>query len=58
MVIFTESAMGIVCFFFEEFFWIEILKPKKYEHKTSFFISQKALYLCVFSQNSDFDAMV
>ena len=40
------------------FFWIEILKTKKHEHKTSFFIFQMALYNSIFCQNSDFGAMV
>lgn len=58
MVIFAGSAMGIVWFFFEGFFWIETLKKKKYEHKTSLFTFQKVHYYSIFCQNPDFGAMV
>jgi len=58
MVIFAKSTMGIVWFFFEEFFWKETLKTKKYEHKTSLFTLQKVYYLSISCQNSDFGARV
>lgn len=58
MVIFTESAMGIIWLFFEVFFWKEILKTKNHEHKISLFTFQKVHYHSIFCQNADFGAMV
>ena len=54
----TRSAMGIVWFLFEGFFWKEILKPKKHEHKTSLFTFQKVHYCSIFYQNPNLGAMV
>lgn len=58
MVIFTGSAMGIVWFLFEGFFWKEILKPKNHKHKTALFTFQEVDYCSIFYQSPNFGAMV